>query len=308
MLNSKYANSLRDNGSTAVFDLPSGGVDLDGSDSVCIVTVESFSALNTIYNIDSNSNQFEYVLYDVSSSASQPTSVVSIDSGGYDIYTLIAALNTALTNILVFTYNDITAKVTITSATTKSAYHYLYVISTRYTTILKKLGFDLTLVSTLTNGEKGFQSTAIAANSYPTLTATNLPNLYYPQLLYVGIDQIHAPNRVALAKSNYGSILSSFVVEGAFGSLLYSRPNMPFEFHIPNLKTNTITLRVFDEDGSPINWNAGNWFAIVGLQYGVNLAEDPHLGRHPWRPILKRTRYDPLETQRDHERNIRNRH
>jgi len=283
-----------------VFDLPSGGVDLDGHASVCIVTVESFSGLNTIYNIDENSNRFEYVIYDPESTEAQPSTEVSIDCGGYDIFELLDALNTALDEVLVLTYNTITGKVTVSTGTKQISTLYLYLISTRYPILLKKLGFDLTLTSTLKNKETGFSSVlAITASDFETttltITSTNLPNLYYPQVLYVGIDQIHAPNRVALAKSNYGTILASFVVQASYGSLIHSSPNTPFQFHIPNLRTNAITLRVFDEDGNPVNWNGGYWFAIVGLQYGVSVPEDASLGR-TFRPILKRTRYDPLET------------
>ena len=92
VLDSTYATSLRDQGSTAAFDLETGGVDLDGNTTICVVTVHSFTALNTIYNITDTCNTLQVAWYDTTQFH---VTTVAIDNGAYDIYSLVAALNTA---------------------------------------------------------------------------------------------------------------------------------------------------------------------------------------------------------------------
>ena len=312
ILNSSYATSLRDDGSTATFDLETGGVDLDGNLTLCVVTPISFTALNTIYNITDSSNTIQVAWYDTSSGYYITT--VSIDNGAYDTYSLVDALTAsfavqyaASSNIALYTasFSEITGKITITPTfdSQPSTLYGMYVITNTYTGMLKKLGFDLDLASSLLGKYYGFQDLITTSHTSLSITPTGLPDLYYPKMIYVCVDQIRTPNRASLPTNEYGIVLTEFPVTASFGSLILSEPYNNFQYHVPNLKTNTLTVRVIDQDGDPIDWNGGTWILVLGLEYGTqSMNEDPTMGR-TFRPILHRTTHDALTTS--HERALK---
>ena len=308
-MNSAYATSLRDNGSTATFDLETGGVDLDGNSVVCVVTARSFSAINTIYNINDSCNTLQVGWYDTILGIT--TTTITVTNGAYDIYTLVTAMQTLFDaqyaaggNIAQYTvtYNELTGKVSINATfdTISATLVGFYIITNTYTGLLVKLGFNLTTKSVLIGSYYGYKSLVTASNTTPSITAGNLPNLYYPKMMYVCVDQIRTPNRVSLDSNQYGIVLSEFINDSSFGSLMFSESYNMSEHHIPNLKNNSITVRIMDDDGSPIDWNGGTWTLVLGLQYGTQSHnEDPTLGR-TFRPFLSKTVHDPLLTS--HER------
>ena len=306
ILNSDYATSLRDSGSTATFDLETGGLDIDGNNSICVVTARSFTAINTIYNINDSCNTFQIGWYD--SVTGFKITTITITNGAYDIYTITTAMKTSLQaaydaggNIALFTptYTELTGKVSFTATFSSVATTLVgfYIITNSYSALVEKLGFDLTKIALLVTSGSYYGFSSLITSS---LTGTNLPNLYYPRMLYICIDQIRTPNRVSLPNNEYGIVLTEFVVTSSFGDLIHKEPNNDFEYHIPNLKTDTFTVRIIDEFGKPLDWNGGSWILVLGLQYGTHsINEDPTLGR-TFRPMLHKTVHDPLQTS--HER------
>lgn len=257
--------------------------------------------MNKIYNIDTNSNVLEVGMYMTGSVLN--TTLITINPGAYDIFTLVDELNIAFNDKFLVTFDSITGFVTISPQVTTTNYGF-FIISTRYTGMLKKLGFDLTLISKLVDGvNTGFQDINTHGSTVFSITGTNLPDLFYPQMLYVCVDQIRTPNRVSLPYKEYGIVLQEFAVEAGFGEIIHSRPYNTFEYHIPNLKTVNLTVRIIDQDGIPIQWNGGNWILVLWLAHGTKSNEDPTLGR-TFRPVLKRTSNDALTTsyERDAKR------
>ena len=312
VLNSAYATSLRDNGSTATFDLETGGVDLDGNATVCVVSARNFTAINTIYNINDSSNTLQVAWYD--SVTGYKITTVTVTNGAYDIFQLVAALSTAFAadyalggNVALYSvsYVELTGKVTITATfdSVASTLYAFYIITNTYSAILGRLGFDLTAKLPLVSPYYGFQSLITTSTTTYSIEAGNLPNLYYPKMFYVCVDQIRTPNRVSLPSNEYGIVLCEFPATASFGELIFAESYNIFEHHIPNLKTNTLTIRIMDEDGKTIDWNGGTWIIVLGLSYGTqSINEDPTLGR-TFRPLLHRTAHDPLLTS--HERALK---
>lgn len=314
VLNSAYATSLRDQGSTANFDLETGGVDLDGNTTICVVTFISFTALNTIFNITDSSNTIQVGYYDTDSGLHVIT--VMVDNGAYDIYSLVEALNTAFVyqydnseDDVFYTafFNSVTGKVSIkpTFDLIPIGLDRICVLTNTHTGLLVKLGFDLTIATPVIGIYKGFydEYTLTHAVLDLAITTTKLPDLYYPKMLYVCVDQIRTPNRVSLPANDYGIVLNEFAVTSSFGELIHAEPYNNFGYHIPNLKTNTLTVRIIDQDGNSVNWNDGTWILVLGLEYGTHsVNEDPTLGR-TFRPLLSRTIHDPLITS--HERMLK---
>lgn len=275
-------------------------MDPNSQSTICVLSVESFTALNKIYNIDSSSNTLEVGLY--SSGGVLTKTVITVNSGAYDIYTLVDALNESFNDNFLVTFNSITGYVTIEPQLTTTNYAF-FLISTNYTGLIKKLGFDLKLISTLSDGiNTGFEDVNTSGSTVFSITGSNLPDLFYPQMLYVSIDQIRTPNRVTLPYKEYGVILQEFPITVGFGEVIHSSPNNTFEYHIPRLNLTNLTVRIMDQDGVPIGWNGGNWILVLRMTYGTQSNEDPTLGRIS-RPVLKRTIDDPL--QNNYERVVR---
>ena len=249
--------------------------------------------MNKIYNIDSASNTLEVALYSLSGDLN--TTIITVNPGAYDIYTLVDTLNEAFNNKYLVTFDSITGFVTLSPQVLTTNYAF-FIITTRYTGLLRKLGFDLKLISVVDDGiNTGFQNVNKAGGTLFSLTGTNLPDLFYPQMLYVCVDQIRTPNRVTLPYKEYGVVLQEFPVEAGFGEIIHSSPNNTFEFHIPKLNLSNLTVRIIDQDGTPIQWNGGNWMLVLRMTYGTQSNEDPTLGR-AYRPLLKRTANDALQT------------
>ena len=294
--------------------METGGVDLDGNTTICVVSVLSFTALNTIFNITDSTNTIQVAYYDIDTGLHVTT--VSVDNGAYDIYSLVDALNTKFEyqysvseNIALYTasFNSVTGKVSIkpTFDLIPVGLDKIAVITNNYTGLLVKLGFDLTLATTVIGKFQGFYDQYTATHSVLDLaiTTTKLPDLYYPKMMYVCVDQIRTQNRVSLPTNEYGIVLHEFAVTSSFGELIHAEPYNSFGYHIPNLKTNTLTVRIIDQDGNTIDWNDGTWILVIGLEYGTqSINEDPTLGR-TFRPLLSRTAHDPLTTS--HERMLK---
>jgi hypothetical protein len=241
---------------------------------------------------------------------------VAIDNGAYDIYTLVSALNTAFEtqydasdNIAQYTlsFNSVTGKVTIkpTFDMIPISLDKVCVLTNNYTGLLEKLGYDITSAVHILGKFYGFQDQYTPTHAVIDLaiTATKLPDLYYPKFIYVCVDQIRTPNRVTLPTNEYGIVLHEFAVTSSFGEMIRCEPYNNFAYHVPNLKTNTLTVRVIDQFGKPIDWNGGTWTLVLGLEYGTqSINEDPTMGR-TFRPLLSRTAHDPLTTS--HERMLK---
>ena len=100
-------------------------MDVNSQSTIFIISVESFTAMNMIYNIDSSSNTLEVALYSLFC----------------DIYTLVDTLNKAFNNKYLVTFDSITGFVTLSPQVLTTNYAF-FIITTRYTGLLRKLDVD----------------------------------------------------------------------------------------------------------------------------------------------------------------------
>ena len=145
------------------------------------------------------------------------------------------------------------------------------------------------------------------------LVAPTFPNLEYPRNIYVSIDSISTRNRCACRKLPYGSVFAKIPnlstpvgnMGTTFGSYIYYCPAIPQEIYVPGLSLDSMTIRLYDDNGDPIQWNGGRWTITLSVKYAVDLGsagmEDVTLGR-TYRPYLKQTHHDPLETRNEFHR------
>ena len=145
------------------------------------------------------------------------------------------------------------------------------------------------------------------------LIAPDWVNLDYPRNIYMSIDSITTRNRCACPKLPYGSVFHKIpnyqsttgALGNFFGNYILYQPIIPSEVYAPGLNLDSITIRLFDDNGNPINWNGGSWTVVVAVKYSVDVGsagmEDVTLGRN-YRPYLQQTQHDPLHTRKEFNR------
>jgi len=111
VLDSRHANQLRDNGSTATFAIREG-LDYQSESQCANVQLLCFEAVNTIYNITSKNNTIEFLMqsykqdYSGLETSDEPVQV-SIPFGNYTLTSLLKTLNDAITAILSVPEDDV---------------------------------------------------------------------------------------------------------------------------------------------------------------------------------------------------------
>ena len=81
--------------SAATFDLSSSGPLLPNDTSTCLIQVREFFAHHSIANIQDSFNSVSFQLY-LSDQTLAHSLILSIPPGGYDVDSLLMALNTSL--------------------------------------------------------------------------------------------------------------------------------------------------------------------------------------------------------------------
>ena len=87
-----------------------------------------------------------------------------------------------------------------------------------------------------------------------------------------------------------------------FGSYILYEPNYSHEILIPNLTLDNLTIRLYDENSNPIQWNGGHWCVLLTITHHIDVGsagiEDITLGR-THRPYLQSSTHDALQTKHE---------
>lgn len=144
------------------------------------------------------------------------------------------------------------------------------------------------------------------------ILAPRCPSLDSPRNIYVCVDSITSRNRCSNPLFPFGSVLQKIPTGSPdFGQIIYYASYTDRnEVLVPGLSLDTITVRLYGDDGLPILWNGGHWTIILSVKYAVDVGsaglEDATLGR-THRPFLHQTGHDPLTTRAEYL-NKRGRH
>lgn len=148
------------------------------------------------------------------------------------------------------------------------------------------------------------------ASSIPTLLCPSLPRLDYPRDLYICVDNIHARNRCSNPAISGNSLLAKIPFTATFGDVFHYQPNdsSNYEIFIQNLKLDSFTVRIYDEDGNPVLWNGSHWTLIIHIRYFTDTGsaglEDASMGRD-YRPVFHREYHDSLQSIKEHKKTKR---
>lgn len=190
----------------------------------------------------------------------------------------------------------ITLNVSITTTSVNKLVEPFYSIDTGYSNPIY-VKFDTTDVNTIPAKTSTFKITP--PYGVFTCQAPDCPSLDYPRNIYICIDQMTTRNRCSNSKFAYGSVLAKIPTNQNFGDTILYEPFDLKEIYLPGLSLDTLTVRLYDDDAQPIQWNGGHWTLIINVAYNIDVGsaglEDATMGR-TYRPYLKRTQHDPLTT------------
>lgn len=138
-----------------------------------------------------------------------------------------------------------------------------------------------------------------------TCRAVDCVSLDYPRNIYIVIDQIGGRNRCSSEKFSFGTVFAKVPTNQNFGGTILYEPSFAQETFAPGLTLDNLTVRLYDDNGNPIDWNGGHWTVILNIMQYIDLGsagmEDVSLGR-TYRPYLKRTQHDALHTAHEFAR------
>lgn len=176
-----------------------------------------------------------------------------------------------------------------------------YTIDTSYSN-MDRVNYDITDWNTQPAKTASFVTIGASYGLF-TCRAMDCPSLDYPRNIYICIDQMTTRNRCSNNKFAYGSVLAKIPTNQNFGNTIIYEPFNLKEIYLPGLCLDAFTVRLYDDDANPIQWNGGHWTLILNVQYNIDVGsaglEDASMGR-TYRPYLKRTQHDPLTTSREY--------
>lgn len=148
------------------------------------------------------------------------------------------------------------------------------------------------------------------ASNAVAILSLGLVSLEYPRDIYVCVESVRTKNRCSNHLIPMSNIIAKVPFDAVFGDVYSYLPSLVGEFYVPSLKLDTMTIRLYDEDGKPLFWNGGNWSVTLSVKYSMDAGntgmEDTSLGR-TYRPSFHQEMHDPLMTMQEHSQNKRRR-
>jgi len=203
-----------------------------------LVSLHSFSFINSFYNINTNNNNFYYTVDNVH------TISTSIPIGNYDIDSLITELNGLFINTLVFTYSIKTLKITITSSTP-----FRLVTGTK--NIYEVLGFDDVITYTTLN---------------TTYTSPHLFNMIGIQCLNVCINNLNMKS-ISVKNSPKYNIIDNILVTSVPGEVQQYCNHDNFRYVISDESIDFLNISIFDQEFRMIDFNNIDWFIAIKFEF-----------------------------------------
>jgi len=147
-------------------------------------------------------------------------------------------------------------------------------------------------------------------DSSGNVTTPDIIDLSYPRYLYLSIEGINSTNQANLPDSSFKNMFAKLPINCNFGDLINYEPTQMSPQTVPNLHVQSLTVRVLDEFGDPVEFNNGFWSMSLSIQWAMDVGssgmEDISLGR-THRPIFFNGGHDPLKTYPEFVRNLKRR-
>lgn len=232
-LNSKNADRFISGTSDLEFDLPLIEAPLQHT---IYLSVQHAVIPYSFYNIDSNNNFLQYMLY----GAELPTIYnIYIETGNYNPYQLISVLHNVMPNFTI-TYNSIKNKFTFTH----SLYEFRFI---DISTCLRLFGFS---------------DSAQSVNK--TVTSINSINLQSHHCVCIQSNLL--TGSINSANKYESNIICSIPVDKAPFSMITFINHNNLKYNLFNNVISTMRLRLTDQNNNLIDLNGCNWSCTVQLE------------------------------------------
>lgn len=208
------------------------------------IQLNSYKFVNSFYNINTTNNIF---YYSTSTIGIGIINNISIDIGNYNITTLIDFLNTSLTGIMTFTYNQSTFKIKIivNSGT--------MIIRNGVNNCLKVLGFNN--VDTIETNE---------------LTSPNLINLTGVQILYLTLPNFTISSNSS-KDSTINNILESVNIDVMAGVSQSFLSSLNTKYRILDNSISKIDIEIYDENNTLVDFNNSDWYLSISFIFAYKM-------------------------------------
>ena len=205
------------------------------------ISLDSFQFTNSFYTINENNSIFCYKL-----DTSLVTTII-LTYGNYDIDSLLVLLNTTFLNTFVFTYNEITLKITITSTT-----YFKLIDNGINKNIYEVLGFD----------DAGTSNYALSCTSPYIINLMSVQQLQITTNLNL--------DSIGLKGSKQHNVLNTIQVTVKPQEVQTFKTNTIFRYKLKDKNITSITLTILNQDYLPINFNNIDWFASLLYTFSYN--------------------------------------
>jgi len=231
-LNSKNADRFMSGTSDIEWDLPLIEAPLQHT---IYLSVQNCVIPYSFYNIDSNNNFLQYILYD----SMQNTYNINIETGNYNPYQLINVLQKSMQGFTI-TYDSIKNKFTFTN----NLYEFRF---QNVSTCLRLIGFETTVLST-----------------NKTLKSINSINLQSHHCICVQSNLL--TGSINSANKYESNIICSIPVDKPpFSMITYINHNN-LKYNLFNNVISTMRLRLTDQNNNLIDLNGCNWSCTIQLE------------------------------------------
>lgn len=236
---SSYSQTIDTTKTNLIFNLNEPVLNYSNMD--ILIACESFQFTNSFYTINENNYKFIYKILNADAVT------VSVPYGYYDIDSLILKLNTLLTGIFTFSYNNLTYKTTITHNTGLS---FILLDDGNNTNIYEVLGIE----------DGGYTT---YSSSY---TSPYILNLISVQVLHVCIPNINIKS-ISLKNTTKYNIIASIQIVSQFGSVQTFLNTSNFAYKITDDVIPFINVIILDQDFNPVNFNNIDWFLNLSFKF-----------------------------------------
>ena len=216
----------------------------------CLVSLYSCVVPYSFYNIRENVNdRIPYRL-----EGTNTLHFLKIPKGNYTITTLatkIVALLNAIAGGLIFTiiYDRTTMK-----------YTYTQNIATIY--------FDFSAYTDTAHIEMGFGVNEMTdVSAFTTLESTNVPDVNGNTHQIQIRTNLSTTGCIDSISKSYSTILGSIPIDVNFGGVIFAKPNSLHKILITSKTIQSLTIRITDDRGRPINLNGLNFTCAIMVDF-----------------------------------------
>jgi len=211
-----------------------------------LVSLESFTFTNSIFNInDSNNNLY----YSFGEPSLGPVVNVRITNGNYSIDDLITNLNYRCLDELSFSFNSSTLKITITSLR-ETGFRIVTDFNNNSNPINSLLGFDDIFSNTLTNSKTGNYIINLNSNVGLNICLNNV--------------NLKSNNVKNDSKKN---ILAYIPIISSFGEVQTYQNTNNFKYSCDENTISNINLEILNQDNKSISFNNIAWYIVINFEF-----------------------------------------